>query len=247
MYRLNPGYLRRRRRFLGLSQAEVAQRACIGLRTYHRVENNKEHNVTKETAKAIADALKTELEYLAVERTTRMVHSIYIDPADDLELVEDALGFELTEAWWWEWTSRGLHVETPVTHTQVERLDALDSVTVAPHRLHRLTPEVLRQQLMDGLSKAAATLSELMGIIYGSAQAPDQSGRGTVTTSTGSRIVRNASSGVISGRMMMSSILDQTARESWALPYIIPELIFNGEVPGGCCPLCKQQLGVDAR
>ena len=61
------------------------------------------------------------------------------------------------------------------------------------------------------------------GIIYGSAQAPDQSGRGTVTTSTGSRIVRNASSGVISGRMMMSSILDQTARESWALPYIIPK------------------------
>ena len=60
------------------------------------------------------------------------------------------------------------------------------------------------------------------GIIYGSAQAPNQSGRGTVTTSTGSRIVRNASSGVISGRMMMSSILDQTARESWALPYIIP-------------------------
>ena len=67
------------------------------------------------------------------------------------------------------------------------------------------------------------TLAALdLGIIYGSAQAPEQSGRGTVTTSTGSRIVRNASSGVISGRMMMSSILDQTARESWALPYIIP-------------------------
>ena len=68
----------------------------------------------------------------------------------------------------------------------------------------------------------ARDLNLTMGIIYGSAQAPDQSGRGTVTTSTGSRIVRNASSGVISGRMMMSSILDQTARESWALPYIIP-------------------------
>ena len=39
-----------------------------------------------------------------------------------------------------------------------------------------------------------------MGIIYGSAQTPDQSGRGTVTTPTGSRIVRNASSGVISGQ-----------------------------------------------
>ena len=71
----------------------------------------------------------------------------------------------------------------------------------------------------------------ILGIIYGSAQAPDQSGRGTVTTSTGSRIVRNASSGVISGRMMMSSILDQTARESWALPYIIPFILIAAISP----------------
>ena len=104
------------------------------------------------------------------------------------------------------------------------------------------------------------------GIIYGSAQAPNQSGRGTVTTSTGSRIVRNASSGVISGRMMMSSILDQTARESWALPYIIPifsvRLSFPPSIscrPSGCtyanqviaqtppCSLLREPCGPDVR
>ena len=89
-------------------------------------------------------------------------------------------------------------------------------------------------------------LSKFAGIIYGSAQAPDQSGRGTVTTSTGSRIVRNASSGVISGRMMMSSILDQTARESWALPYIIPKFAagrsFGLPVGGQCARILAEVM-----
>ena len=68
------------------------------------------------------------------------------------------------------------------------------------------------------------------GIIYGSAHTPDQSGRGVVTASTGSKIVRNASSAVISGQNFTRidsfrevSLLDQAGSGvPWALPYIIP-------------------------
>ena len=74
--------------------------------------------------------------------------------------------------------------------------------TVATLLGHRQVSMTLRYAHVHDkeVEAAAERVGKIMGIIYGSAHTLDHSGRGTATTPTGSRIVRNASSGVIFGQ-----------------------------------------------